>query len=225
MKKLIKQWLNLELTVEALISSSDKVNKEFFLNPTLEVAHSLIGKIFVKIENNTVLAGIISETEAYLDSNDRASHSYRGISRKNDAMFYEGGVLYIYKIFGIHYCANIVTEPAGIGCAVLLRSLIPISGINIMQRRRRTTDIYNLCRGPGNLAKAFSLDYTYNKNSLLSDNLYLLNTELDNQYFIANSGRIGISKDDHLPYRFFIYECPFISGKKSIKNAQKILNS
>lgn len=225
MKNLIHQWLELDCNINELITQKEKLKKEFYLEPTLDVAKSLIGKIFVKIEDRDILAGIIAETEAYLAENDKASHSYRGMSKRNDAMFEEGGKLYIYKIFGIHYCSNIVTEQKGVGCAVLLRSIIPIAGIEKMQRRRKTTDLYNLCRGPGNLAKSFSLDYLYNKHSLLDDKIFLLNTNLSDKYVIASSNRIGISKDKHLPYRFFIYDCPFVSGKKVLQNAQKILNS
>ncbi len=225
MRNLIRQWLALDADINELIAQKEKLNKDFYLQQTLKVAEDLIGKVFVKIEGKEILAGIIAETEAYLGDNDRASHSYRGVSKRNEAMFEEGGILYIYKIFGIHYCANIVTEQKDVGSAVLLRSLIPISGIEKMQNRRKTSDLYKLCRGPGNSAKSLSLDYLFNKHSLLDDKLFILNTSLSEKYIIAKGSRIGISKDEHLPYRFFIYNCPFVSGKKIFQNAQKILNS
>ena len=154
---------------------SNSIPKNFFLQKTEVVARSLLGKVLVKKVRNNFLAAMISETEAYLSENDSASHSAAGLTKRNSAMFREGGILYVYKIYGVHHCINFVTEGDGIGAAVLIRSAIPILGINEMKINRKTDKLDNLCKGPGNLAKAFGftlLDNFGQKKHFISPNLY-----------------------------------------------------
>jgi DNA-3-methyladenine glycosylase len=113
------------------------LSQDFFARATEKVARDLLGAVLVRRVGDTVLAGRIVETEAYLAEDDAASHSFRGRTRRNEAMFGEAGTLYVYRIYGVHHCANIVTEDAGRGAAVLLRALEPLAGIEWMQKEQR----------------------------------------------------------------------------------------
>ena len=196
------------------ISFGEKLDNNFFLQNTEQVALQLLNKILVKIEKDrTVLAGKIVETEAYLDNNDEASHSFTGISDRNRPMFEQGGILYVYKSYGIHHCINVVTEKSGKGAAVLIRALEPLAGLDLMKKRRGTDDIYKLCKGPGNTAKAFGFTKDDNFRSLTSDELFIANAKdvaLDD---VIRTGRVGISRSNDLLLRFYLKNSKFISRK------------
>ncbi|MFW6329735.1 MAG: DNA-3-methyladenine glycosylase [Alkalispirochaetaceae bacterium] len=108
----------------------------FFARPTVEVARALLGSYLLSEIGGCITGGRIVETEAYL-TDDPASHSYRGERPRNRSMFHAPGTLYVYLIYGVHYCLNVVTAPPGVGEAVLLRSLEPVWGVEVMARRRR----------------------------------------------------------------------------------------
>lgn len=185
---------------------------EFYLINTDEIARKLLGKLLVKREeNNQYTAGMIVETEAYIPNGDSANHSARGKTRRNAAMHEQGGILYVYKIYGLHYCSNVVTEPHGIGSAVLLRALEPVEGIELMKSRRNCDNITELCKGPGNLSCAMGLDKSYNFASLLTDNLYIQEYKTLKNNEIKETGRIGISKAADLKLRFFIADSKYVS--------------
>ncbi len=191
-----------------------KLSAEFFLLPTEIVAMKLLGKIIVKVEESgEILAGEMVKTEAYLGDNDEASHSFPGITERNKPMFAKGGVLYVYKSYGIHHCINIVTEKAGIGAAVLIRAVKPIAGIEIMKKRRGTDDIYKLCKGPGNTAKAFGFTKNDNFRSLASDNLFLIDGKSPDKNEIKITERVGITRSADLTLRFYLKNSKYISRK------------
>ncbi len=180
------------------------LNKNFYKRDTETVARDLIGKILIrKLGNGDTLTARIIETEAYLSEGDLASHSANGKSKRNAAMFEEGGIIYIYKIYGIHHCVNIVTGTAGKGCAVLLRGLEPLSGIETMLRLRETNQIKSLCKGPGNVAKAFGFKPEDNFKSIIGENLFVQETE-NNIPEIICTKRIGITKSPEHLLRFII---------------------
>lgn len=192
---------------------STKLDKRFYLRDTELVAHDLIGKILVRRIGNEILSAKIVETEAYLSENDLASHSANGISKRNSAMFDEGGRLYVYLIYGIHYCINVVTEEKGRGSAVLLRAAEPIEGIQIFRKNRSTNDIFNLCSGPGKLAQAFGFDLSNNNMSLMSNDLYLFSDGLSEEFKVNQSERIGIKKSKDLLLRFTLANSNYLSRK------------
>jgi len=128
--------------------------------PALELAPALLGLHLVRSVDGELSRGEIVETEAYPGGDDLGSHSSRGRTRRTATMFEAGGAVYVYLIYGLHHCVNIVSGPEGSGEAVLIRALRPIEGIESMRRRRGGVADRDLCRGPGRLAAALSIDRT-----------------------------------------------------------------
>lgn len=188
----------------------------FFLRDTETVARELIGKILVKKSENGIISGVIVETEAYLPENDMSSHSYPGKTKRNAPMFSEGGILYVYTIYGIHQCINFVTEAEGKGAAVLIRAIEPLEGVDLMKINRKVTDPLKLCKGPANLTKAFGFSLTDNYSDLISDQLYVMSGIKIGEEDIAKTHRIGITKSIDLRLRFYKKESKFVSGKKNL---------
>ncbi|MBX3044280.1 MAG: DNA-3-methyladenine glycosylase [Candidatus Kapabacteria bacterium] len=181
-----------------------RLDFDFYQNETSEVAKLLIGKVLVKQTGDSLLTGIISEAEAYISQGDAASHSACGQTKRNEAMFFAGSTVYVYKIYGIHYCINVVTEPEGVGAAVLLRAVIPTYGIEIMSENRGICRYERLCSGPGNLTQAFGIDLSHNTTSFLSDELFISSFGgLVHPEIIATE-RIGITKSSDLKLRFLL---------------------
>jgi len=167
----------------------DLLNDSFFLNPTPFVAHSLIGCV-LQFKDRCFE---ILETEAYTQE-DPASHSY--LSKKtlrNEAMFSGPGTLYVYRIYGMYYCLNIVTEPVFRGCAVLIRSVqdlsfqIPLSATN----------------GPGKLCRTLGIDLQFNQQSLFANGSLFSIYSPDCLPTVGAGSRIGISKGKDLLWRFY----------------------
>jgi DNA-3-methyladenine glycosylase len=201
---------------EFLPDFTKSLPKEFFLRNTIDVARGLIGKILVKkTDAGEILAARIVETEAYLNVNDLASHSAPGLTKRNAPMFEEGGILYVYKIYGFHFCINFATENKGIGCAVLIRAGEPLSGIEIMKNNRNTDKFENLCKGPGCISQAFGFNLSDNYKKIYDNDLYIQNDEGFHNQGIMSSVRVGITKSADLPYRFYIKDSKFVSGKKN----------
>lgn len=192
------------------------LKQNFYKRDTLTVAKELLGKIIVKFEKEKILTGIIVETEAYTGNNDPASHSYPGITERNRVMFEEGGKIYVYFVYGNHFCFNIVTESKGFGSAVLIRAIEPVEGIDIMKKRRpKAKVIYELTNGPGKFCSAFGINRKYNGYDLTSGSIILTNGKTDADIII--SPRIGIEKGNNLLYRFFIRDNKFVSRHKNNK--------
>ena len=201
------------------LSGNKKLTNKFYNQKTEDVAKKLLGKIFVRNYSNKLLAGKIVETEAYLSQNDEASHSYGGITNRNRVMFNSSGFLYVYQIYGIHFCCNVVTGKENIGEAVLLRAIEPIQNIEIMsanrfgEREASQKQIINLTNGPAKLFEAFFISKKDNGISLLENNIYILDSKNIPDSNIIQTTRIGISKSEKLPLRFFIKDNPFVSKK------------
>jgi DNA-3-methyladenine glycosylase len=144
-------------------------DRSFYLRPTEIVAKELIGKRLVRIlEDRSIhrlkrLSGIIVETEAYGEADDRASHAYRGLTIRNSPMFGEVGRTYVYFIYGNHFCLNVSARSderrAG---AVLLRALEPCEGIHIMNKLRNSQNIHDLTSGPGKICQAMDISKSQN---------------------------------------------------------------
>jgi DNA-3-methyladenine glycosylase len=156
----------------------------------------------------------IVETEAY-HQDDPASHSFAGVTKRTAPMFKEGGHIYVYFTYGMHYAINIVTGPAGRGEGVLIRAAEPIEGIDIMQKNRKRADIKNLANGPGKLAQALGIfDTNLSGKKLNKSSIFLEEpTEKIKKEDIIIGPRIGISKAVEVDARFYIKNNPFVSGR------------
>lgn len=198
-----------------------KLKKEFYLQNNLKVAKNLLGKIFVY--NNAItkerLAARIVEVEAYDGDIDEAAHTYIGKTERNKIMFDEGGYLYVYFIYGIHFCANIVTGRKEHGTAVLLRAMEPLKGVKTFAINRfgktkiSSKEKNNLLNGPAKICKAFGIDRSFNGTDLTSNKIYLLNVPNIKEKEIVSTTRIGIKKSVELPWRFYIKGNEYISKK------------
>jgi len=185
----------------------------------LQVAEELLGKLLVTRKNSITTSGRIVECEAYAGIPDKASHAYGGRrTTRNEVMYGEAGVAYVYLCYGIHHLFNVVTHSRDIPHAILVRSVEPVMGIKDMLMRTGKKHLNNtLTKGPGNLSKALGI-YTSDTGSLLTGkNIFLADDGFSfSKKDIFTSPRIGVDyagKDALLPYRFYIKGNPFVSGK------------
>ena len=178
-----------------------RVPRTFFARATEQVARELLGMYLVHETPGGVTAGRIVEVEAYLGRNDAASHSYRGETARNRSMFGPPGHAYVYFIYGVHHCFNVVTGPKGSGEAVLVRALEPALGLETMcARRGRERD---LCRGPGNLTVAMGIGRELDGQDLVRGPLGIWRgANSAGRTSMRVGPRIGITKARELPLRF-----------------------
>ncbi|HKP11695.1 MAG TPA: DNA-3-methyladenine glycosylase [Blastocatellia bacterium] len=182
-----------------------ELDQKFFARDTVAVARALIGTTLVVGD----CAGRIVETEAY--TTDAASHAVTR-SRQAAIMAETFGHVYVYLIYGMHYCLNITTERRGVG-AVLIRAAEPTRGLDEMSRRRGTSNVRQLASGPGRLCAAFGIDLAMNGRPLGRD-IHILRREAEPP--ISASPRIGITRATDLDWRFYETGSPFVS-----RNPQK----
>jgi DNA-3-methyladenine glycosylase len=164
--------------------------------------------------DDCVLVGRIVEVEAYKDRTDPASHSYKGRTARNEIMFRMGGYLYVYFTYGMHYCANVVTEGEGRGCAVLIRALEPVRGVDEMARLRGVapSDLKKLCSGPARVCQAFGIRRVENGTDLCGASIWIAFPEKrERTMTIARSQRIGISNGKDRLWRFYLLNSPYLS--------------
>lgn len=200
------------------------ISDEFFAGATIDVAKRLIGAMLYRrlpqreADAGEVLAGRIVETEAYLPLVDPSCHGYRGPTGRNSVLFGRPGFAYVYLIYGIHFCLNVTTEPAGIGAAVLIRALQPTQGIDPMRKRRgQAVPADALACGPGNVCKALAIDLRDNGADLRGGDLRIVPPPKTQQH-IAVSSRIGLTLAKDWPLRFYdpdsVCVSPFRKGRK-----------
>lgn len=190
--------------------SLKKLPRSFYLRPTITVAQDLLGKYIIRKLGRQRLIGKIVETEAY-GERDPASHSYRGKTKRNEVMFWEGGHLYVYFTYGMHFCANVVTGPEGRGEAVLIRAVEPIDGIEAMVKKRTTPLLTTLTDGPAKFCQAFGIGRKENGIDLLGDEIYITNGERIPRSRIGKSIRIGITNGKEKKWRFFVSGNTYVS--------------
>ena len=192
------------------------MNHSFFRQDTVELARKLLGCLLVHRTPDGVAGGMIVETEAYIGAIDKACHAYRNRSERTEIMYHDGGYAYVYFIYGMHHCFNVVTGPEGEGNAVLIRALEPVIGLELMQRRRNTKTLQNLCSGPGKVCLA--LDITKNEYGLDLCNadspLHLIQYRHIPDAKIVASPRINVAYAEEAaawPWRFYVKENPYVS--------------
>lgn len=166
-----------------------------------KVARSLLGMRLRTEFGGRTTEVLLTEVEAYGGSDDAASHAYRGSTKRNGSMFGPPGTLYVYRSYGVHWCANVATGPEGTGRAVLLRGGMPLEGEAVMQQRRNRFD--QLTDGPGKLAQALGIDGTHDGTSLFDGSVRLLPRTGDAPGIVATP-RVGISKAKDRPWRFVL---------------------
>jgi DNA-3-methyladenine glycosylase len=179
-----------------------KLPRRFYDRATVTVARELLGKLLVHRVAGMELVGRIVEVEAYVGPHDLASHSSKGLTGRTTIMFGPPGHAYVYLIYGMHHCLNVVTERAGHGAAVLLRAIEPVQ--NIIGRTS----------GPGLLTRALQIDRSLNGHDLLSDNLFIAQANSGVTLKVVKRPRIGVDyagvwAKRHL--RFYLQGNPFVS--------------
>jgi DNA-3-methyladenine glycosylase len=179
-----------------------KLPRAFYNRDTEVVAKELLGKYLVHRVRGVERVGRIVEVEAYLGPHDLAAHSARGLTERTKVMFGPPGYAYVYMIYGLHWCMNVVTQPAGHASAVLLRALEPIKNVAAPTR------------GPALLCKAMGIDKRLNAHDLLSRTFYIAAGEPTARFAIVSRPRIGVDYAGRWAkrlLRFYIKGNPFIS--------------
>ena len=171
-----------------------------------DTARALIGTL-LSVDG---VGGRIVETEAY-DVDDPASHTYRGQSVRNAAMFGPSGHVYVYRSYGIHWCMNLVCSPQGHGAGVLIRALEPMLGLDRMRERRGVDDLRLLCSGPGRVGQALGITAAHNGLPLNRPPFEL--TSAASPSDVVTGVRVGITKAADTPWRFGLVGSPFVSRR------------
>lgn len=181
-----------------------KLTREFYNQDTVIVAKSLLGCYLVHRLDGMEQIGKIVEVEAYLGMHDLACHSSKGLTKRTAVLFGPPGFAYIYLIYGMYYCFNVVTESSGSGSAVLIRAVEPM--LNITERTQ----------GPGLLCQAMRLNKQQNEHDLVSNDLFITHSEKQSPPIITTP-RIGVNYAKEWaikPLRFYIQDNPFVSKQR-----------
>jgi len=190
------------------------LKRGFYLRPTVEVARGLLGQVVA----HGAAAGIIVETEAYLGGDDLASHSARGITPRTRVIFGPPGHAYVYLIYGMYECLNLVCEPEGKPGCVLIRALEPVAGIPLMRERRAgpggaARRVEDLANGPGKLTLALGITRAHNGVDVTRGSLVVRAAAQPVLAEVEVTPRIGIAKCADLPLRFLVRGSRFVSRK------------
>jgi DNA-3-methyladenine glycosylase len=185
--------------------------RAFYLRSARVVARDLLGCVLVSRRGGVLTGGRIVETEAYLGPEDLASHAaMRPGSHR--LVYGAGGMAYVYLNYGIHYCLNAIAAPAGKPGCVLLRALEPLTGLEVMARRRGVAaEAWRLASGPGNLTRALAVSLRDNGGDLTGGPLTIEPAPDRRRPRIATGVRIGITRSAELPLRFWIDGNRFVS--------------
>lgn len=204
-----------------------RLNKDFFNRDTLIVAKELLGKILVRKIDGVILKGKIVETEAYIGAIDKASHAYGGKrTNRTETLYAEPGTVYVFSIYGMYYCLNLISEEKDVAAGVLIRGIEPLEGREKMSQLRykknyeelSSYEKKNFSNGPSKLCMALGIDKRDNCiNTISSEELYVEEDFLNKEAFsIVESKRIGIDYAEEAKdflWRFYIKDNKFISKK------------
>ena len=194
---------------------SRKLKLAFFKRPTLKVAEGLLGKYLVVKRGGKTLAGKIVETEAYIGEDDLACHASKGRTNRSETLYQKAGAIYVYLVYGMYHCLNIVTEREHFPSAVLIRAVEPVDGIEVMKKLRKTDALRNLASGPGKLCMAFGIDKKMNGQNVFGVEIYIEDRgEKIIAKDIVRAKRVGVDYAGacaHYPWRFYIKDNEFVS--------------
>lgn len=193
----------------------------FELGTPVEIAKLLLGMTLTSHSPDGRVSVRITETEAYAGQEDPASHAYRGLTRRNEVMFGAGGVFYVYRSHGLHWCCNVVTGPVGVASAVLLRAGEVVEGQTVA-RQRRGVEVRHarLARGPGNLTQALGITGSDNGVSVTDGFRFSLTGESAPDETITYGPRVGVSQAPGVPWRFSI-PGPTVSAYRRSTRAER----
>ena len=195
------------------MSSCSVISRSFFKRPTLTVARDLLGQRLVKLEGNQRIAGLITETEAYIGTKDDGCHARAGLTNRNRSMWGPSGHAYVYFTYGMHWMLNIVTERNGFPAAVLLRGVKPVEGHEVIRRRRAGRPESELTDGPAKLCQAFALDGSFNGMDLCHPQsaLFIQRDVVIPEQSVTTGPRVGLNKVSEpwksKPWRFRVIPC------------------
>ncbi|MBC8263297.1 MAG: DNA-3-methyladenine glycosylase [Anaerolineales bacterium] len=193
-----------------------RLEQDFYRRSTLTVARELLGKQLVRVMDGQRISGLIVEVEAYIGEDDAACHAACGRTTRNEAMYGPPGHAYVYFIYGMHHCLNVVTEEEGFPAAVLIRALEPLEGLEIMRRYRPSKPDRELTNGPAKLCQALAIDRGFNGVNLCTSKvLFIEEGAVAAPKEIEASPRVGIKADDEvamsIPWRFYPQGNDFVS--------------
>jgi DNA-3-methyladenine glycosylase len=198
------------------------LERAFYIQDAVSLARALLGKMLVHVTGGAVTGGLIAETEAYAGREDAACHSYKrqGPSggHRTDVMFGPGGYAYVYLIYGMYHCFNVVANAENEPEAVLIRAVEPLEGISVMKERRKTQDVKKLCSGPGKLSIALGITREHNGIDLCGGSLFIMDAESIPANRVLATPRINVDyagEAARLPYRFIIQGSEFLSARGS----------
>ncbi len=204
-----------------------KIKKSFYNRKTLKVAHEILGKFLVRKIGKKIIAGKIVETEGYVGPNDLASHASRGKTARTAPMFGPPGHAYVYLVYGLSYCFNIVTEKENYPAAVLIRAIEPTDGADIMIKNRnfnkkqnlksKILNLKSLTNGPGKLCQALKIDKKLNGIDLTGRVLWIEDRGLKiKSSDIVPAKRVGVDyagQYKNKPWRFYLKGNKFVSKR------------
>jgi len=194
-----------------------KLSHSFYEQKTALVAKNLLGQKLVRVYRGKRIAGIITETEAYLGVDDPACHSFGGRhTPRVKSLYLPGGHAYVYFVYGMHFCFNVVTGTSHHPEAVLIRSLEPAEGIEWMEKFRGQTNRKNLTTGPAKLCEALKIDRKCDGKNLLKNEIFIERGLTVSTKKIAATSRVGVAyagKAAHWPLRFYIQDSEYVSKR------------
>ncbi len=200
-----------EFSLQEFACGEEVLPRSFYARDTVTVARELLGNIIVHYTPAGPIAGRIVETEAYIQG-DPACHAWRGMTPRNQVMFGPPGHAYVYFIYGMYYCFNTVTAQPGVGEAVLIRALEPLTGLPVMRANRGRQKAVDLCSGPAKLVQALGITRLHNGVDLTGRPLVLLKGAAPKENIITTT-RIGITEVEKLPLRFYLEGSGYVSRK------------
>lgn len=236
---LVSRYESIGVVVMTDLSKMKRLHKEFFFREGTTVAKELLGKLLVREYDGKILVSRIVETESYIGKIDKASHAYGGkITERVKPLYMEGGVAYVYFIYGLYHCFNIINSVEGDAQGVLVRAVEPILGIDHMSENRykkpyedlTRKQILNLTSGPSKLCIALDINKDMNTKDLINGTeIYVAEDDfVKGSFDIVQCKRIGIDYAEEaidFPWRFYIKDNPFVSIKAKKDENVKIINN
>jgi DNA-3-methyladenine glycosylase len=193
----------------------------FFERDPLVCARELVGAELIWDK----CSGIVVETEAYLTSNDEASHTFTRPSARAFVERNVAGTVYIYMNYGVHWMLNVLVKGAPRTGLILIRALEPRRGLGLMRARRGVAEVHRLCSGPGKLAQALDITKRHHEMNLCTDPRYCFMRPAGVNVPVVTDPRIGISRAREFPWRFTMAGSPFVSVPVRPANARKLLTA